>query len=292
MFNLTQLAMFVETAETGSFSACARKLGKAQSAISQGIANLEIDFGVEIFDRSSRRAVLTTEGQRLLKYAQVILQQSEELDAAAKSIVRQEEASIAIAIEDALQMPSFGKVLYDFNQLFPATELEVLSIASPDIVSFVESGRVDIGIMLSDMAFKREVDLCYIGNIQLYAVCSTNHALSKKTDVEISELAGYTQMIVSGENKGELDHEVSISSLKWRSNNVHCILGLIMQGNGWGYLPIHLVQQYIDNGQLHQISMRLDDKPWSPSVDLVTQKSRIAGLGLNWLTKKLNTFLD
>lgn len=292
MYNLSQLEMFVGTAETGSFSACARKLGKAQSAISQGIANLEIDFGVDVFDRSSRRAVLTDEGQRLLKYAQVILQQSEELNAAAASIVRQEEATIAIAIENALQMPSFGKVLYEFSQRFPATEIEVLSVASPDIVSLVESGRVELGIMLTDMSFKREVDLCYIGNIQLCAVCGSKHALSTKTDVEISEVAGYTQMILSGENKGELDHEVSISALKWRSNNVHCIIELIMQGNGWGYLPIHLVQQYVDSGKLHKILMRLDDKPWSPSVDMVTQKKCSNGVGLNWLIKNLKVFLD
>lgn len=292
MFNLEQLRMFVGTAETGSFSACARKLGKAQSAISQGIANLEIDFGVEIFDRSSRRAILTVDGQRLLKYAQVVLQQSEELSAAAQSIVRQEEPLITIALENALQMPSFGKVLYEFSKRFSATEVEVLSVASPDIISLVENGRADMGIMLTDMSFKREVDLRYIGNIQLCAICGPEHALSKYEDIEISEVAGYTQMILSGENRGELDHEVSISAVKWRSNNVHCLIELIMQGNGWGYLPMHLVGSYIENGQLHKMSMRLDDKLWSPSVDMVTQKSRIAGPSLNWLIQNLTVFLE
>lgn len=292
MFNLEQLKMFVGTVESGSFSACARKLGKAQSAISQGIANLEIAFGVEVFDRSSRRAVLTEEGERLIKYAQVILQQANELTAAAQSVMRQEEAAIAIAIENALQMPAFGKILYKFSQKFPATEIEVLSMASPDIVSRVESGRVEVGIMLSDMSFKREVDLSYIGNIELYAVCGPEHALSKKTAIDMSEVAGYTQMILCGENRGELDHEASISALKWRSNNVHCLIELIMQGNGWGYLPVHLIQTYIDNGQLHKMSMRLDDKPWSPSVDMVTQKNRTSGPALHWLIKQLKTFLE
>ena len=55
MYNLDQLNMFVTAAKLGSFSACARKLGKVQSAVSQGISNLEIDLDVTLFDRSTRK---------------------------------------------------------------------------------------------------------------------------------------------------------------------------------------------------------------------------------------------
>jgi hypothetical protein len=54
MLSLEQINMLVLSAELGSFSACARKLGKVQSAVSHGISNLEVDLGVELFDRSSR----------------------------------------------------------------------------------------------------------------------------------------------------------------------------------------------------------------------------------------------
>ncbi len=292
MVNFSQLEMFIKTAETGSFSACARALGKAQSAVSQGIANLEIDFGVELFDRKSRKAVLTEEGKRLLKYAQVILQQSTELMAVAQSITRQEEASITIAIDNALLTPSFSEILHDFSHHFATTEIEILTVASPDIIGLIESGRANLGLMFSDMSFRREVDLSYIGNIQLYPVCAASHSLSNKQQVEISEMAGYTQMVHIGENQGKLDHEVSISACKWRSNNVHCIIEMLIQGNGWGYLPSHLVQKHIDEGVLSVISTRLDDKPWSPSVDLVTPKGSNTGIGQTWLIKRFKTFLE
>ncbi|MGB1280461.1 MAG: helix-turn-helix domain-containing protein, partial [Vibrio cyclitrophicus] len=54
MYNIEQLKMFVYAVELGSFSASARQLGKVQSAVSQGISNLEIDFNVQLFDRSTR----------------------------------------------------------------------------------------------------------------------------------------------------------------------------------------------------------------------------------------------
>lgn len=59
MAHLDQMQAFVFAAKLGSFSAAARRMGKAQSAKSMAIANLEIDAGVEIFDRQGRSPVLT-----------------------------------------------------------------------------------------------------------------------------------------------------------------------------------------------------------------------------------------
>ncbi|CAH1542768.1 Transcriptional regulator, LysR family [Vibrio rotiferianus] len=70
MFNLQQLETLVMCVECGSFSAAARKLGKAQSAVSTTISNLEIDTGLTIFDRTSRLPNLTAQGERL--HAQAI----------------------------------------------------------------------------------------------------------------------------------------------------------------------------------------------------------------------------
>ena len=53
------LQAFVQAATQGSFSAAARRIGRAQSAVSTAVGLLEADLGVELFDRSRRNAVLT-----------------------------------------------------------------------------------------------------------------------------------------------------------------------------------------------------------------------------------------
>ena len=62
-FSIDQLECFINAAEAGSFSASGRRLGKAQSAISTALANLEIDLGVALFDRSGKYLELTPEGE-------------------------------------------------------------------------------------------------------------------------------------------------------------------------------------------------------------------------------------
>src|ERR1700751_2178042 len=66
---LDQLRTFIAAADEGSFSAAGRKLRRAQSVVSQTLANLEGQFGVKLFDRTRRRPVLTPQGQVLLTHA-------------------------------------------------------------------------------------------------------------------------------------------------------------------------------------------------------------------------------
>src|SRR6266516_2850405 len=64
--SLDQLRTFIAAADEGSFSAAGRKLRRAQSVVSQTLANLEAQLGVKLFDRSSRYPKLTDQGRSLL----------------------------------------------------------------------------------------------------------------------------------------------------------------------------------------------------------------------------------
>src|SRR6267378_1528280 len=53
--SLDQLRTFIAAADEGSFSAGGRRLRRAQSVVSQTLANLETQLGVKLFDRSRRQ---------------------------------------------------------------------------------------------------------------------------------------------------------------------------------------------------------------------------------------------
>ena len=66
METLANLESFVRSAECGSFSAAARRLGLTPAAISRNVAQLEANLGVRLFQRSTRRLTLTEAGERFL----------------------------------------------------------------------------------------------------------------------------------------------------------------------------------------------------------------------------------
>ena len=70
--SLDQLRTFIAAVDEGSFSAAGRRLGRAQSVVSQTLATLEGQLGVQLFDRSARYPALTERGSALLPEARAV----------------------------------------------------------------------------------------------------------------------------------------------------------------------------------------------------------------------------
>ena len=64
---LNHLQSFVLSAEAGSFSAAARRLGLTPAAVSKNVARLETSLGLRLFQRSTRKLTLTEGGERFLQ---------------------------------------------------------------------------------------------------------------------------------------------------------------------------------------------------------------------------------
>src|SRR6201988_3501325 len=67
METLANLESFVQSAETGSFSATARLMSLTPAAVSRNVAMLERNLGVRLFHRSTRKLTLTEAGERFLQ---------------------------------------------------------------------------------------------------------------------------------------------------------------------------------------------------------------------------------
>ncbi len=135
--SLDQLDSFVTAAETGSFSAAARKLGKAQSAISTSTANLEIDLNVQLFDRDGKYPALTGDGEILLREAKTILIRCTDFQNHAAGISDGVDSRIRVTVDEIIPHSFFLDLLNRFGETFPDTELEILYGALSDIQTLV-----------------------------------------------------------------------------------------------------------------------------------------------------------
>ena len=83
--SLDQLRTFIAAADEGNFSAAGRRLRRAQSMVSQTLANLEGRIGVRLFDRSGRVPTLTHQGRALLLRARAVASEMDLFKAIATS---------------------------------------------------------------------------------------------------------------------------------------------------------------------------------------------------------------
>ena len=292
MTSLEQLKMFVAAADTGSFSAAGRALGKGQSAVSLGIANLEVDLGVELFDRTTRKPGLTTGGERLLAYARAVQQQFEDMNAVAQSLSSGEETRIRIVLDDAILLPSLNRVLVGFGERFPATQVEFLSAVSPEIPDIITKGNADIGLMFSGGVVQKGIEQVFIGNLPFVSVSSPGYSLARYESVGANDLLPYRQFLLRGPRGSVLDQFPSLSTEVWFATSFHIIRELVLQGLGWSYLPEHLASRAIASGRLAKLKFRFEHKYWSPAVECVTLKNARMGPALSWLSEKTRSILS
>ncbi len=106
MFTIEQLQAFATTSEAGSFSAAARKLGRAQSVISQHIMNMELDCGVDLFDRTGRYPKLTEKGHELMPYALATLSQLDRLNNKASQLFPALQPSLSLLLTKGFRSPA------------------------------------------------------------------------------------------------------------------------------------------------------------------------------------------
>jgi len=284
MYNLEQLRMFVETADSGSFSACAKRLGKVQSAVSQGIANLEVDLNCQLFDRSTRKPSLTQEGTRLLEYAKAVIVQNQEMQLAAQAINHQTETHLTLAVDSGVVLPKLMDCIAHFSQLFPSTQVNILTGASSEVLNWVKQGEADMGLMFANATLHRGVNLSYIGSLAFYGMCHKDHVLANQGPVTETQLINHRQIIAKDWANTGSDQFIALGPNNWYANNFNEVKTLITNGLGWGYLPEHLAKDALVSGDIIKLTLSFDHKPWNTPIERITPKNKPSGPALSWLS--------
>ena len=199
--NLHQLDILLAVVAAGSFSAAARKLGKAQSAVSTAISELEIDLNLQLFDRSGRYPSLTEAGSRILQQAQLVRQQCQELKELATYLAGGLETQLRLAVDDEGQLPWLAPVLAELAAQFPKLELQLLFPLLEDLTKMLESGDADLGICFQPQQLPEQFLRWPLQQLQFAAAVSTQHPLAKLVEVTAADLQQHRQLMVTGAAK-------------------------------------------------------------------------------------------
>ncbi|MGV2905068.1 LysR family transcriptional regulator [Achromobacter sp. AGC25] len=237
-WTLDQLRHFVAAADAGSFSAAARALGRAQSAVSTSLGLLEADLGVELFDRSRRNAALTPVGEVMLQEARELLRQAGGLDQRALSFAAGQDARLSIALDEALPSQVLGALVLELAARFPALELTQLNGTATEVADYVLQGRASIAFHFDrgdpGSAFAHR----YLGNVEQAVFVASGHPLAALAEVTRSDLARYRQLVMQMEGVDD----VVLSPAVWRTDSFYSIAGMVADGLGWAILPLNIAE--------------------------------------------------
>src|SRR5918996_4762392 len=132
MLDVKRLRILREVAARGSFSAAAEALYLSQSAVSQQIATLEREVGMQLLERTREGTRPTDAGRALVSHADAAIARLEEAERDLAAIAGLEGGEVRIASFPSATGSLLMDALREFSQRHPAVELSVTE-AEPEV---------------------------------------------------------------------------------------------------------------------------------------------------------------
>ena len=250
--SLDQLRVFIAAVETGSFSAAGRKLRRAQSLVSQTVANLEAQLNVQLFDRAKKYPQLTGAGQALLVEAKAVLDSMDCFKARARTMAEGLEPELSAVIDVMYPMSALTKAVGFFKQTYPRTPLLLYVEALGAVVQAVLDGRCRIGVIGSLPVVPENEPLM---EVPFATVVAPHHPLARiRGVVPKSSLAKHVQLVLTDRSTLSEGRSFGVlSPLTWRLADLGAKLEFLRAGFGWGHMPLPAIEDHLARKELIKI---------------------------------------
>lgn len=252
-----QLAIFLAVIEAGSFAGAARNLGRAVSVIHYGIANLEAQLGLPLFERrSTRRPVLTPAGRALLADARAIAASVDGLLAKVEGLQGGLEGEVAIAVDVMLPHARLARVLREFAERFPSVHLRLYVEALGAITALVRDGEARLGLTGPLALGGEELDTLAAGSTRMVPVCAPSHPLARMATIAPGAARDHVQLVLSDRSTLTAGQDFAVLSPKtWRLADLSAKHALLREGVGWGNMPLPMVRADLASGALVRLAL-------------------------------------
>ena len=263
---LNHLESFVQSAEGGSFSEAARRLGLTPAAVSKNVARLEARLGLRLFQRSTRSLKLTEGGERFLAQIGGALATLREAVAGVDTDDGQPSGTLKVSMGQAFGrehvLPLMGGFLARYPAIVPDWHFDNQQV---DLVGEGFDAAIGGGIELPAGLVARE-----LARIHVVAVASPAYMEGRKPPRHPSDLAALDTLMRrssptgrvrswtlrrvrgagGGEDEGESEVSVELPRPRAIFNDPEAIAHAALMGLGVAMLPLPFVERGLRSGEL------------------------------------------
>jgi DNA-binding transcriptional LysR family regulator len=252
-----QIRVFLAVVDEGSFSAAARRLRRAQSAVSYAIANLEDQIGLALFERSNQRPALTEKGRALLEDAKKVAADVDALRARAHGLARGLEAELAIVVDVMFPTDRLADLLGEFRAAFPSVPPRLFVEALGSVAQLVIDGTCDIGILGTMPEVPPTLIAEALPPVDLVAVAAPGHRLAGIAGpIPTPALREEVQLVLTDRSRLTEGRDYAVWGIRtWRLGDLGAKRAMLLAGLGWGLMPLHYVEADLAGGRL--VALRL-----------------------------------
>jgi len=192
------LRNFVEIVDSGSLTAASKKLFIAQPALSNQLKSLEKEMNTTLIERNSRHQKMTDAGKLFYERAKSIILLENSMIKEVKDAIEGNVGCLKIASIHSGEMTLLQEIIPRFTKKYPNINYEIYEKESDVILSMLEDGVVDIGIVRTPCSLTPEMEISYISDERLVCVYDPQvfHFDTEKNAICFSELGDKPLLII------------------------------------------------------------------------------------------------
>ena len=252
--DLRQLEILQAIAETGSFTACGRKLHVSQSAISRQILLLEEELGEPLFLRVGRQVRMTPAAESLVQLGQRVFLDVRETVGAITDRTRDLRGTLRLSGGMTVCLYVFPPLLKHLRRVHPHLDVRVTVAMAGRSVQEIRGGRVDAGLLTLPV---EESDLVTVPVLreELLLVTTPTHPLARRRKVMPRDLDGQPFVLfeVGSATRKVIDQFFATEKIEptivMDTENVEIIKAMVKTGMGIGIVPYQSVAREVRAGQ-------------------------------------------
>ncbi|KPF66038.1 LysR family transcriptional regulator [alpha proteobacterium AAP81b] len=253
---LDQLRVLIAVVESGGLAAAGRRLGRATSAISYAIAQLEGQLGLALFDRhATRRPRLTEAGQVVLAEARSVAGSIDGLRAKVKGLLDGLEPELSFVVDALLPAERLVAALAAFQVAFPTVTLRLHVETLGAVGQLVRDGTATLGVAGTMHSAPEGMMFQAIAGVRMVPVAAPGHPLARGRTAP-GAAAAHVQLVLSDRSAVTAGKDFYVlGSRSWRIADLGTKHRLLLAGVGWGGMPEALVRDDLAAGRLVRLSL-------------------------------------
>jgi DNA-binding transcriptional LysR family regulator len=272
----------------GSFAGAAEDLHRVPSAITYSVRQLEEALGVDLFDRTGHRAVLTDAGRELLVEGRRLLQAAADLECRVQQVAKGWESELRIAVDTLIGLDKMFALVGEFYEQQSGTRLRISHEVLGGTWDALASGRADLAIGASgDPPSGRNYATRPLGRVEMVLVAAPFHPIVKEaTPLADTTIQKYRAVSIADSSRLLAPRTVGLLSgqdvLTVPSLEAKC--DAHVAGLGVGFLPRWIAEREALAGRLRILPV---ESP-RPAGDIyVAWRPGPEGRALKWFARRL-----
>jgi len=248
--DLRQLEILQAIADTGSFTACGRKLHVSQSAISRQIALLEEELGEPLFLRVGRQVRMTPAAEALVKLGQRVFLDVRDTVGNITDRTRELRGTLRLSGGMTVCLYIFPTLVKQLKRSHPKLDVRMMVATAGRSVEEIRAGHVDAGLLTLPV---EEADLVTLPVLreELLLVTMPGHPLAKRKKITAQDLAGEPFVLFeAGSGTRRVIDRFFLSenvepNIVMDTENVEIIKAMVKEGLGLGIVPYMAVAREV-----------------------------------------------